>query len=318
MPNAKVLPWLLEDDQPSVRYYALKELLDGPAGDSDARQAFADIGKRGWARDILAKQTPHGSWESANSLYRPKYIATNWMALILSDLGLTRENPRIAKAAALLFDKWLREDGSDNIFKDEVCIVGNTARMLARFGYADDPRVMKLFDRLVNDQKDDGGWHCWESARGTLDCWEGLAAFAELPGSKRSRRIKRSIERGAEFYLERKLLVEEGPKYRPWFRLHYPVHYYYDVLVGLDVVTKLGYGADSRLETALKILNDKRRKDGRWVLDRIHPDPPSYAWVKGNLKSKVTPFALEEAGKPSKWVTLTAMRVLKRVEDSAP
>jgi hypothetical protein len=309
------LSWLLDDDQPSVRYYALKELLDRPAGDPDVRQAFADISKRGWARDILARQTPQGNWESANSLYRPKYIATNWMALILSDLGLTRENPRIAKAAALIFEKWLRED-SDNIFKDEVCVVGNTARMLTRFGYGDDPRVARLFDRLLEDQKDDGGWHCWESARGTLDCWEGLAAFAELPESKRSRRIKRSIERGAEFYLERKLLVEGGPKYRPWFRLHYPVHYYYDVLVGLDVVTKLGYGADSRLETALKILSDKRRKDGRWLLDRIHPDPPSYAWGKRNLKSKVTPFALEEAGKPSKWVTLTAMRVLKRVEDS--
>jgi len=86
--------------------------------------------------------------------------------------------------------------------------------------------------------------------------------------------------------------------------------------VGLDVITKLGHGADGRLETALKVLNHKRRGDGKWLLDRIHPDPPSYSWGKGNLKSKVTSFALEREGEPSKWVTLTAMRVLKRVEDS--
>ena len=117
--------------------------------------------------------------------------------------------------------------------------------MLTRFGYDDDFRVRKLFDRLVEDQKDDGGWHCFESTRGTLDCWEGLAAFAALPRSKRTRGIKNSIERGAEFYLARNLF-REG-RYPPWFRLHYPNHYYYDILVGLDVITKLGYGGDRRL-----------------------------------------------------------------------
>ena len=49
---------------------------------------------------------------------------------------------------------------------------------------------------------------------------------------------------------------------------------------------------------------------------QVHPDPASYAWGKGNLKWEVRPFALEEAGRPSKWITLTALRVLKRVEES--
>ena len=102
------------------------------------------------------------------------------MALVLSDLGLTRDDPRIAKTAEAFFKEWM-DDKKENIFKDEVCIVGNTARYMTRFGYYDDPRVRTLFDRLLEDQKEDGGWHCWDPAKGTLDCWEALAAFAAIP-----------------------------------------------------------------------------------------------------------------------------------------
>lgn len=313
--DQRVLDWLLKPDQPAVRYRTLIDLLDRRADDSEVKQAYNNIAKRGWARDILAKQEPGGYWESRRSLYRPKYTATNWMSIVLSDFGLTRKDKRIRKAADLFFKDWLSTETEDNIFKDEVCIVGNAARMLTHFGYDKDSRVRRLYDRLVEDQKQDGGWHCFESTKGTLDCWEALAAYAALPNSNRTRKIKQSIERGAEFYLERRLFKEGSTKYLPWFRFHYPIHYYYDVLVGLDAITSLGYGSDKRLEPALEILK-KRKKNGVWLLDRAHPDPASYAWGKGNLKRKNRAFALEQVGKPSKWITLTALRVLKRVQES--
>ena len=167
------------------------------------------------------------------------------------------------------------DEGRENIFLDEVCVVGNAARFMTRFGYYDDRRVRRLFDRLLDDQKRDGGWHCWESATGTLDCWEALAAFAAVPESRRTREVRSAVDRGAEFYLERKLFKEGSTRYRPWFRLHYPVHYYYDILVGLDLITALGFGGDRRLKPALDIMN-RKLKNGRWSIDRIHPDPPSY------------------------------------------
>jgi len=310
----RVTDWLLEDSQPSVRYHTLIDLLGRGRNEPEVRQAYSDISKKGWAFGILSTQKPEGHWQSKKDLYRPKYTATNWIALVLSDLGLTKKNRRIRKSAGLFFNEWMRKQ-EPNIFKDEVCVVGNTARMLTRFGYESDPRVRKLFDRLLDDQKEDGGWHCFESSKGTLDCWEALAAFAALPKSRRTRRINNSIESGAEFYLERKLFDEGKSRYRPWFSLHYPIHYYYDILVGLDVITRLGYGGDRRLRPALKIVQRKRRRDGTWSLEKIHPDPPNYAGGRGNLRWKVNPFALEEVGKPSKWITLTALRVLKRVED---
>ncbi|MDG7000803.1 MAG: hypothetical protein JRN15_17050, partial [Nitrososphaerota archaeon] len=97
--------------------------------------------------------------------------------------------------------------------------------------------------------KEDGGWHCFQSEKGTLDCWEALAAFAILPRQKWNKGIKRSVERGTEFYLEHRL-YREGRRYEPWFRFHYPTHYYYDILVGLDIVTSLGRADDKRLTPA--------------------------------------------------------------------
>jgi len=311
----RVIDWLLEDDQPSVRYLALTDLLGRPENGSEASAARSDIPKRGWAFEILRRQKPDGRWQtrSNGSLYGPKYTATNWMALVLSDLGLTKDDPRIAKTAELFFKEWM-DDKKENIFKDEVCIVGNTARFMTRFGYGDDPRVRKLFERLLEDQKEDGGWHCFKSDSGTLDCWEALAAYAALPESRRTRRIRNSIEKGAEFYLERRLFDDGGEKYLPWLRFHYPNHYYYDLLVGLDVVTSLGYGGDRRLRPALEILNKKRLADGTWILDRVHPDLG--AGADYDLRKKPKAFGLEEPGKPSKWITLNALRVLRRVEES--
>lgn len=315
MKDQRVIDWLLEENQPSVRYHTLIDLLGRGRNDPEVREAYSDISKKGWAFGILNLQKPEGHWQSKRSLDRPNYTATNKMALILSDLGLTKENKRVRRAADLFFKQWLAIRSTTNIFNDEVCVVGNTARMLTRFGFEDDPRVRKLFDRLVEDQKEDGGWHCFESSRGTLDCWEALAAFAALPKSKQTRKIKNSIERGAEFYLERRLFDDGEKKYLPWFRFHYPNHYYYDVLVGLDVITRLGYGGDRRIRAALEILKQKRREDGTWILDKVHPDLGVGAQY--SLPKKVSPFALEEAGRPSKWITLTALRVLKRVEDSS-
>jgi hypothetical protein len=290
------------------------DLVDIPPTHPDVVETGIEIPKRGWAADILSKQKLGCYWGSQDSLYLPKYTATNWMAIVLSDLGMTKNDPRIAKTAGLFFEYWMDEK-KDNIFNDEVCIVGNTARFLTRFGYQDDPRVKKLFNRLVHDQREDGGWHCRKTARGTLDGWEALAAFAALPKKSRTRSINHSIERGAEFYLERELLQEGESKYMPWYRLHYPVHYYYDVLVGLDVITALGFGGDRRLRPALEVLERKRR-EGTWSLERIHPDPASYSWGKHNRRRETHPFALEEGGSPSKIITLNALRVQKRVTES--
>jgi hypothetical protein len=127
--------------------------------------------------------------------------------------------------------------------------------------------------------------------------------------------MKASAERGAEFYLSRELFRQGSRRYLPWFMFHYHVHYYYDLLVGLDVLTGLGYADDRRLLPALTFLREERRPDGKWILDAVHPDLGRGAGYRMS-KRRVRPLALEEEGKPSKWITLCALRVLRRVGEA--
>lgn len=309
------LDWLLEESQPSIRYLAMTQLIGKAEDDAEVQCAKRMITERGWASEILAKQLPGGWWVGEESLYRPKYTSTNWMLLILSDLGLTREVPRIGEACELWIRRFAKSDGgfaTDTVRKSELCLVGNTARALVRFGYTEHPKVRSAFEWLVKNQKENGGWHCW-GRNGVLDAWEGMSAFAVYPKQKWTRSMKRAVERGAEFYLEREM-HNQGARYGPWYRFHYPIHYYYDLLVGLDFMTALGYGGDRRLNYALSALKKKRRSDGRWNLDAVHPDlEGSYAsWYK---RKPPTPFALETIGKPSKMITLRAMQITKRLDN---
>jgi hypothetical protein len=311
----KLRRWLTGPDaDPSVRYRYWTEVEGHPSGDPRVRSARAAIGQKGWAAQLLEDQFPDGHWvtpgSSAEELYRPKYIVTNWRMLVLADLGLTRSDPRIARLAELILDRWGAELSGPSA---ELCISGNTARSLIRFGYGDHPVVRRTLDWLVETQKPDGGWHCFKSRTGTLDGWEGLSALAEIPEAGRTPAVRRSIERGAEFYLERRLLREGRGRYAPWFRIHYPNHYYYDLLVGLRILTRLGYGGDRRLRPALRWLLDRRARDGSWALDRAHPDLDP---IEAHFRRVVYPMQLETPEAPSRWATVEALSVLGRVESA--
>jgi hypothetical protein len=319
MTSKTALNWLLEADQPAVRYLALTQLVGKPEGDPEVRSAKQRIPNEGWAADVFARQNRDGSWGPDENLYRPKYLSTNWMLLILSDLGLTKDDPRIAKACELWIARFAMEDGGfamSGTKRSHLCTTGNAARALVRFGYADHPKVRSAFEWLATNRDKKGGWSCFGSGR-NLDSWEGMSAFAVYPRKKWTAEMTQAVELGAKFYLEREL-HKQGSHYEPWYRFHYPPHYYYDLLVGLDFMTALGYRDDPRLDHAIAHLKKKRRADGRWNLDAVHPDVEGNMaeWYAKHPKQAPAPFGLESVGQPSKWVTLTALTVLRRLEGS--
>jgi len=308
--------WLLRTDEPSVRYRVLRELLDRPEGDREVAAARRRIGRVGWAAELLALQLPGGQWATPNSAPRdmegPKYIATRYVLHVLADLGMNRSDARVAQAARLYLDRVSSPRFNEMGGRDsEVCCTGGDVRIAMRLGVGDDPRVARSVAWLIGAQKHDGGWHCFPSKTGTLDSWQALAAFATIPEARRSPEMNRAIQRGLEFYLDRELMFEKGATYAPWLRSHFPVHYYYDVLVGLDIVTALGKGSDPRLAKALDWLEARRNPDGSWNLDAVHPDLGDDDYLAG----VGTPFfslGLEFPGRPSRWTTVTALKVLRR------
>jgi hypothetical protein len=313
----KVMDWLLEPEQPSIRYLALTQLLGRTAADADVREAKSQIPTDGWGAEILARRDPAGWWVDGSRLYQPKYLSTNWMMLVLADFGLDRTVPAVRTSCELWMRRFATPDGAfglDGGTRGHLCVVGNTARALIKFGYEDDPSVRRALDWLVRNANPLGGWSCWGSGR-NLDSWEGLSALAAYPRRKWSAAMKDCIEKGAEFFLEREL-YRQGGHYEPWYRFHYPVHYYYDLLVGLDLLTSLGYADDPRLRTALSVLQKKRRSDGRWNLDAVHPDVEGAVatWYRAHPQRAPTPFSLERPGHPSKMITLRALSVLARLD----
>ncbi len=250
-------------------------------------------------------------------------MGTHWNMLALADLRATRAIPEVNQSCEYWMAKSPLEGGGVGGFgkgKGHHCYTANMARGLVRLGFEDDPRVRKTLEWIVQTSHPKGGWTCRFSTAGpapsrTLDAWEGLGAFAAYPRSKWSPAMQACVERSAEYYLEHELHVQ-GERYEPWYRFHWPVHYYYDLLVGLDCLTALGYGRDRRLGYALELLRKKQRPDGRWNLDadQPDPDPESARWFAKHPDKRPTPLTFEVAGRASKMITLRALTVLSRVD----
>ncbi len=326
MPKPAVLDWLLEEDQPSIRYLTLTQLMGRKESDPEVRKARGRIPTTGWVREILDRRDPGGWWVGETSFYKPKYVSGNWNLLALSDLGATKAIPEVRASADLWMERSPLRGGGIGGFsagKGHLCYTGNMARAAIKLGYLNDPRVATTMDYLARIASPKGGWNCFSFDEGpaksrNLDSWEALSAIAAYPRSRWTPEIREAAEKGAEFFLERELW-KQGDRYEPWFRFHWPVHYYYDVLVGLDLVTSLGHTDDPRLQFGLDLLRKKRRKDGRWNLDAAHPDVAAgmLTWMRAHPEVKFAPLAFEPVGKPSKMITLRALTVLSRVGEGA-
>ena len=348
MLKADPVDWLLELDNPPVRYFTLRDILDYSEKDPEVVQAKKAIRRHEKISRIFRRQKPEGYWESAEQPYHPKYRSSYWQIMVLGQLGLDKSDERVRKACEYIFQFQLK-DGGFTTFKREgakreyvwvkkralkrgikpasfekwtegkireyemSCLTGNVAAALIRLGYARDDRVLAALRWLVQIQNDDGGWLCpyWKAhIRDKHGCFMGtitpLDAFSELPARRRTSEMAAAIRRGVEFLLMHRLFKADHHQFKViregWLEFSFP-WFFYDILRGLSVVTKLGHTRDERIDDALEILLGKQNQDGKWILEST----PS-----GRMQTD-----LEQKGKPSKWITLNALRVMKRVYKNA-
>jgi len=339
------IEWLLEKEDPSIRYFALRDLLDKAERDSEVKETKKVILNSKLMTKMLQKQNSEGYWEEKESPYQPKYKSTYWQIMTLGQLGIDISDSRVQTACEFVLDLQLDEGGFSSYTEKRAlqeyewmrtrtalketlqpepkawaqslvtehqysCLTGNVCAALLKMGYGKDPRVKKALNWLVKVQNADGGWLCpyWKAhIRDTHGCFYGticpLEAFSEVQKTERTPEMNRTVARGAEFLLMHRLFQADHHRYkvinRQWLKFSFPWFYGYHILRGLAVVTKLGYTEDERLRDALKIMLQKRRPDGTWLLEGA---------PTGRMQANI-----EAVGKPSKWITLNALRVLKRL-----
>ena len=82
-----------------------------------------------------------------------------------------------------------------------------------------------------------------------------------------------------------------------WTRFAFPTWWHYDVLRALAYLREAGVAPDARAAEAIDLVESKRDDDGRWPLETRYPG--------------AMPIEMDEGeGRPSRWNTLRALRVL--------
>lgn len=316
--------WLLDGDDPSVRYLTLTNLLGAAPDDPDVVAARAAIMTEGTVPRILATQLDDGHWEGRDRFYTGKYRGTVWQLVILAELVADGTDPRVRAACeAILRDSQDRESDAFSMARAKrdggglhsqviPCLTGNMVWSLIRLGMADDPRVQRAIDWIATYQRfDDGdgeaptGWPyepyeiCWGRHTCHMGVVKALKALAAIPPDRRSPEVERTLADGAEFLLRHHvhrrshdLTKDSKPG---WRRFGFPLMYQTDVLEILGILTSLGH-RDARMAEALDLVAGKADADCRWHLASTFND------------RFVVP--IETKGEPSRWLTLRALQVL--------
>jgi hypothetical protein len=295
-----VLAWLLDGD-PTIRYQALRDLTD--ADEATLAMERARIPDGGLAAAILQRQEPDGVWRCADE---PDWLPTLFNAVLLrrTDIDPNVAEPAMARLATGF--RWADEFGALPFFDGEVepCINGHALTVGSYFGRPSE----RLAQRLLGDQLADGGWYCdaptsrCASYHSTICVLEGLLAYERAVGGDAA--ISEARRCGESYLVDRGMFRRRSTgavAHADFTTFAFPPRYHYDVLRGLDHLRDAGAVPDARLTDAIRVVEQRRQPDGRWPLDRSHPDGLAFTWP-------------EAVGEPSRWNTLRALRVLRWYE----
>jgi len=313
-----VLDWLLDSD-PAIRWQVLRDLVDAPAAVVVAERTR--VAAEGWGARLLALQGEDGQWaggacfparslnDSDDTQGQP-WTSTLPTLELLHAFGIEPRTDRVRRAVDQVRNHCRWEHAGQAFFSGEVepCINGRTVTLGTYFGLDVDPVVT----RLVGEQLEDGGWNC-EAENGsvrssfatTINVLEGLLAHERATGGSPASVAAR--RRGEEYLLDRTLFRRKstGEVVDPaWLQFSFPTRWHYDVLRALEYFRSVGGTADPRLGEAIAVLRSKSQPDGTWLLENTHPGKVHFALEDGD-------------GRPSRWNTLRALRVLRWHEHSA-
>jgi hypothetical protein len=307
--DRSLIEWLLDSD-PSIRWQVMQDLIGAPAEEITAERAR--VATEGFGARLLAMQGDDGSWGGV--AWNRGWNSTMHVLMLLREMGLDPDSEQSRRALSLVRDnvKWQGWDAYEGnpffVGETEPCINGQVGAAGAYFVQD----VRGIIDRLLTEQLSDGGWNC-EAENGstrssfntTICVLEALLAYEQRFGNKPE--VTAARLRGQEYLLERRLfrrlstgeIIEQDRKGKSnWTHFAFPTWWHYDILRGLEYLRNAGVVPDERVTEAIDLVASKRDSEGRWHLDVQYP---------GEMPIEID----EGAGRPSRWNTLRALRVLQ-------
>ncbi|MGD8621302.1 MAG: hypothetical protein PVH60_05065 [Anaerolineales bacterium] len=335
--NADPTGWLLETNDPGPRYLTLRDVLGLDPEDAETRAAAVQAHEQGPIVELLDAMHPEGFWAKPGHGYLPKYRSTVWSLITLAQLGAHSDyDERIARACDYALEHSLADGGrfsSTGAPSGTVdCLQGNMCAALLSLGVEYD-RLVEAYEWMARTVTGEGlapnserqaslrfyagkcGPNFACGANNKLPCAWGatkvMLAFGSLDEKQKTDLIENAVQFGIDFLLGVDPATADYPNGwndKPsgnWWKFGFPIFYVTDVLQILEALVALGYAGDPRLANAVDLVLDKQDERGRWPLE--------YSY-KGKTWAD---FGEKKA--PNKWVTIRALRVLKKVlEGKAP
>jgi hypothetical protein len=316
------IEWLLEPNNPSVRYRALQDLMDRAPTDAAVTEARETIQNSAPVAELLSHQQPDGYWRGLRGdLWDEK--GSVFSLLLLAELGATATQ-KTTRTFDCLHEHYqlptgrlsyrvvdtprARESQSTWMW----CMTAVALRAALLLGHADHAFAQHAIAFFEQHHEAKGGWFCSVYSGNPAkvrppNCYMGtikaLSAFSLIPPTRRSKKLRAIINREVATCLDNRVYwYRVNPKGEPaikrsWLKFAFPRYWRSDALEATDVLTSLGV-RDPRLQDVIELIRSKQQPNGRWRLDF---NETKRAWIQ-----------FEQEGAPSKWVTLRALRTLRQ------
>lgn len=321
----KTIEWLLNEENPSVRYFTMTKLLEIEDTDPEVIEAKNKIMQIGAVAKIMAHQKENSYWGSPSRFYHAKYTGTVWQLLILAELGADPLDIRIKNACNYILA--YSQDNESYGFAvnpsnksgggrhNEVipCLTGNMIWSLIQLGFINDERIIKGIEWIIKYQRTDDGntsppdeWPydkfeiCWGKYSCHMGVVKSLKALSVIPEAKRTKPINEKIDSLVEYLLIHHIYKKSHDlnsiSKSGWLKPGFPLMYQTDVLEILEILMNLKI-KDSRMNDAIDIVRSKQNNEKRWNLENSY-----------NGKMLVE---IEDKGKSSRWITYKSLNILK-------
>lgn len=307
--NSHIIDWLVQGDI-SIQYQVFRDLLG-----EDRKEMQNRIEKEGWGKQYLSKRNNNGHW--GLKFYQPKWTSTHYTLLDLKNIEISPTCLPVKETIDRVLKETKAADGGilpvGEMKNSDMCINGMVLNYCSYFG-AEQKDLQSIVDVILMQQLADGGFNCRLNRSGavhsslhtTISVLEGIYEYIKNHYNYRLNDLLKVKKESEEFILQHHLYKSDKTGEiidKRFLNLTYPCRWRYDILRALDYFWKAKTPYDNRMQDAFDVILKKKNKHDTWNVQAHH---------QGAVH-----FHMEKAGKPSRWNTLRALRVLNYYHPTA-